>query len=470
MNNHLGEIVGKLKSPRLFVLGDLILDRYVWGSVQRISPEAPVQILNVDREEYRPGGAANVVSNLVSLGATVRCGGVVGRDAGGEELLRLLRERNADVSAVLRDRSKPTSMKTRMIAHNQQMLRVDHERTGPIGSATQQRLLTAALRASRKADLVIVSDYDKGTLPRELCEKFLCRAKCPVLVGLKGRDYRKYAGATGASLNRNEVLALSRLDDVDHGAPKILKELSLEFLIVTLGEKGMCVYSRGGRPITLPAVARQVYDVTGAGDTSFAAFGMAYASGLTLEECATLSTAAAGLAVGKVGTATVTRDEIMEVTGYGDGHRKIITLPALLEKLRAGRAEGKQIAFTNGCFDLLHAGHVSVLEFARSKGDLLVVGLNSDRSVRRLKGPTRPIVPQEERARLLAAFEVVDYIVVFDQDTPADLLRRLKPDVLVKGEDYRGKQVVGHEHTGRILLAPLVKGISSSEIIRRIRL
>lgn len=463
MNTRLIEIVGRLKAPRIFVLGDLILDKYVWGSVSRISPEAPVPVVNVKGEEFRPGGASNVVTNLAALGARVSCGGIVGKDEEGAELLKLLRARG-DVSAVLRDAAKPTPLKTRMLAHHQQMLRVDQERVEPIPAATQAKLLAAALRQAARSDLAIISDYSKGTLPPELCQKFIRRAGCPVLVGLKSHDHRKYAKATGASLNRSELRALTLEDDVDRGARKLMKELSLRFLVVTLGEKGMRVISRDEPPITLPAVARQVFDVTGAGDTALAAFGVALASGLTLEECAILSNAAAGIVVAKIGTETVTREELI-----ADGHRKILPLPALLKALQGERQRGRRVVFTNGCFDLVHAGHASSLEFARSKGDVLVVGLNSDKSVRGLKGAGRPLVPQGERARLLAAFEAVDYVVVFDQATPAELVKRIRPDVLVKGDDYRGKEVVGSDHAGRVELAPLVKGISTSEIIRRVR-
>ena len=469
MKDRLIDLLDRLRKPRIFVLGDLILDRYVWGSVARVSPEAPVQILNVQREEYRPGGASNVVNNLAALGARVSAGGVIGRDAGGTELRRLLRAARADVGAVVIDPRKPTSVKTRMIAHNQQMLRVDQEETEPVSGDVERRLLAAALRATANADLAIVSDYNKGTLPHALCERFVRGAKCPVLVGLKSRDYRKYARATGASLNRSELLTISREDDVDRGARRIIRELDLQFLVVTLGEKGMRVYPRKGDPVSLPAVARQVYDVTGAGDTALAAFGVAYASGLPLDECILLSNAASGVVVAKVGTETVTRDELRAQAAHGDGHRKILRLPALLKALAAERARGRKVVFTNGCFDLVHAGHVQTLEFARSKGDLLVVGLNTDRSVRVLKGDGRPILPQGDRARILAALEAVDYVVLFDEDTPARLVRSVRPDVLVKGEDYRGKAVVGRDHAGRVELVPLVRGVSTSEIIRRIR-
>ena len=239
MTNRLLTLVGKLRAPRVFVLGDLILDRYVWGSVHRVSPEAPVQILKVEREEFRPGGAANVVWNLSALGARASCGGVVGSDTDGRELKALLRARKANPSAVVVDPHRPTTVKTRMIAHNQQMLRVDSERAEPIAAAIQARLLASARRACRTADLAIVSDYNKGTLPEGLCQKFIRQAGCPVLVGLKGKDYRKYANATGASLNRSELQTISRQDDVDRGARKILRELKLRFLTVTLGERGM---------------------------------------------------------------------------------------------------------------------------------------------------------------------------------------------------------------------------------------
>lgn len=468
MNTRLVEIVGRLKRPRVFVLGDLILDKYVWGSVSRISPEAPVPVVKMQREEYRPGGASNVVTNLSALGAAVACGGVVGRDESGSILLRLLKAKSR-TAAVVRDAGKPTSLKIRMMAHHQQMLRVDQEQSHPIPAPVQARLLAAALREAATSDLAIISDYSKGTLPPELCQKFIRRAGCPVLVGLKGHDHRKYAKATGASLNRSELRALTLEDDVDRGARKLMKELALKFLVVTLGEKGMRVYSRDAETIVLPTVARQVFDVTGAGDTALAAFGVGLASKLSLEECAILSTSAAGIVVGKVGTETATREELVLSASHGEDHRKIVTLPALLKALEGERAKGRKIVFTNGCFDLVHAGHAASLQFARSKGDVLVVGLNSDRSTRGLKGEGRPVVPQGDRARLLAAFEAVDYVCVFDQPTPAELVKRVKPDVLVKGEDYKGKDVVGSRDAGRVELAPLVKGISTSEIIRRIR-
>ncbi len=469
MRSRLPELVARLGSPRVFVLGDLILDRYVWGSVDRISPEAPIQILNVEREELRAGGAANVARNLASLGARVRCGGITGHDGPAAALARLLRASKIDPSAMVRAPGRPTAVKTRMIAHNQQVLRADRERTDPIGPRVARRLLGVARRAAARADLVIISDYDKGTLPPALCEAFVKRVRCPVLVGLKSRDYRKYAGATGAALNRKELLSISGETDVDRGARRIMRELALQWLVVTLGDRGLTVYARGAAPTTVPASARQIYDITGAGDTVLAALGLGYASGLSLPECALLADAAARVVVGKVGTATVTRDELRALSASGEDHGGLLSLPKLLGVLRQERASGRQIAFTNGCFDLIHAGHVAMLQFARSRGDVLVVGLNSDRSVRALKGRGRPIVSQSHRARLLTALQAVDYVVLFDEATPARLIGRIKPDVLVKGEDYRPQAVVGRGDAGRLELAPLVKGVSTSRLIERIR-
>ncbi len=309
---------------------------------------------------------------------------------------------------------------------------------------------------------------------RSLIEAFRRKGK-PVVVGLKSLDIAKYARATGAALNRTELALVSGVDDVAAGARKLVKRLGLQFLVVTLGERGMQVYGPRGPAITLGAVARQVYDVTGAGDTVLAAFGVAFACGLPLESCALLANAAAGIVVAKVGTATVTREELIDHATQDEGPQrsKVLQTPALLRALAEERRRGRRIVFTNGCFDLLHVGHLNTLRFARSKGDVVVVGLNTDRSVRALKGPPRPILDGEERAALLAALECVDYVTFFDESTPDRLIRRLRPDVLVKGEDYAGKKVAGREfvasYGGRVELAPLVRGLSTTDILSRIR-
>jgi len=478
MPSRLAEAVRRLRSPRVLVVGDLILDRYVWGDVNRISPEAPVQILDASREELRLGGAANVAHNVAVLGARASCAGVVGRDAPGTGLLELIRSLGVGAAGIVRDDSRPTTVKTRLLAHNQQMLRIDHERRQSIAPSVEKALARAVSKAAASADLALISDYNKGTMTPRVCrsliDAFRRRGK-PVLVGLKSRDIAKYARATGASLNRSELALVSGVDSVAAGAKKIVRRLGLEFLMVTLGDKGMHVYGRSGAPVTLDAVARQVYDVTGAGDTVLAAFGTAYACGLPLEECALMANAAASIVVGKVGTATVTREELLDHASPGDeaGRRKVLDPPALRRALDGERKRGRRIVFTNGVFDLLHAGHLSLLRFARSRGDVVVVGLNTDRSVRALKGPSRPIQDAAERAGMLAALECVDYVTLFDEETPERLIRQVRPDVLVKDEDYAGKKVAGRDFVtstgGRVEFAPRVRGYSTTDLVARIR-
>lgn len=460
-------LIRSLRAPRALVVGDLLLDRYVWGRVNRVSPEAPIQILNVDREELRPGGAGNVARNMAALGAKAVCAGVAGRDKEGDALVKLLRRHGVRPS-VVRAAEKPTAVKTRMIAHAQQMLRIDRERVDPVSGDVERRLVRAV--AASDFDIAVVSDYNKGTLTKPVCAALLRRGK-PVLVGLKSTDFEKYAGATGAMLNRAELEALTRQKEVAAGARRLIAKMKLQFVVVTLGEKGLQVVDRRGRSAHLPTAARSVYDVTGAGDTCLAAFAVALASGLGLDDCAAVANAAAGVVVGKVGTEQVDRDELARFVMHDELHpqRKIVGPRELAEIVRVERARGRTIVFTNGCFDVLHAGHVSLLQFAKTRGDVLVVGLNSDRSVRGLKGPGRPVLREADRARILAALEAVDYVCLFDSPTPADLVRRVKPDVLVKGEDWKGKTVVGARHAGRVEFAPLVAGLSTTNLIRKMR-
>jgi D-beta-D-heptose 7-phosphate kinase/D-beta-D-heptose 1-phosphate adenosyltransferase len=466
----IGRALSTLESlgrPRVLVVGDAILDRYVWGRVSRISPEAPIQVLDASAEEARAGGGANVARNLASLGARASFAGAVGRDAEGRLLLRALRRDGVSPSAVVVDPRRPTSTKTRMMAHRHQLLRLDRERRDPLEPAVE-RALAARIRAAR-ADLIVVSDYHKGTMTPAVCAALLSK-KIPVIVGLKSAETAKYRGATGASLNRAELRAVTRRDDLDAGARRLMRALDLRFLVVTLGERGLALYAAGERPVRLPTEARQVFDVAGAGDTLLAAFALAYGSGLPLRECARVGNLAAGIVVGKVGVEVTTRREMAEhlLAGGRRAASKVVSERALLRALAAERARGRRIVFTNGCFDLLHAGHVALAEFARAQGDLLVVALNTDRSVRGLKGPSRPIVPQADRARVVAALEAVDYVCFFDEPTPARLAKLVRPDVLVKGEDYAGRRVAGADHSARVELAPLLPGSSTSALIRRV--
>lgn len=470
-------LVESLRAPRIFVLGDLMLDRYVWGAVERISPEAPIQVLNAEHEEVRPGGAANVARNLAALGARVACAGTIGDDGAGAQLTRLLRDRGADVSGVLTARGRPTAVKTRMIARNQQVLRVDHESTDEIDERTQNRLLRAIARAAADCDAAVVSDYHKGTVTAKLAGALIRefrRRRKPVLVGMKTPDVDKYRRATAVMLNRQELAQYTGLRGEEKAARALAERLGLKFLVGTLGERGLLVLGERGRLTRMPTLARAVYDVTGAGDSCLAAFAVAYCSELPLEDCAAVANAAAGLVVGKVGTEEVRREELVRYLRQAAAHveHKIVGLEELRAALRQERRFGRRVVFTNGCFDVLHPGHVSLLQFAGAQGDVLVVAVNTDRSVRGLKGSGRPIFAEQDRATLLAALEAVDYVVLFDEPTPELLIEDVSPDVLVKGEDYRGKAIVGaafvKKRGGRVALAPVLKGYSTSDIVRKL--
>lgn len=465
----IADIVKGLKRSRVFVVGDVLLDQYVFGNVHRISPEAPVPVLHVAREEYRLGGAANVAWNLSSLGARVSCCGAVGKDSNGAALKKLLRAAHVKTEHIVTDTQKPTGTKTRIIAHHQQMLRVDKEHATSLNASAERALLLAVRRAVKKTDIIVVSDYQKGTLSKAVC-RALIRAGIPTLVGLKGGDVAPYRGATGASLNHAELLALTREKKTERAAHAMLRRLQLQFLIVTLGEKGLLVFPKGEKVICLSTVAREVYDVTGAGDTVLAAFALCVASHVPYVECARIANIAAGIVVGKIGTAVATRQDIIRhIQSEESLHaRKVVNERELLRLVKKMREHGKKIVFTNGCFDIVHAGHTKLLQFAKAQGDVLVVGLNSDNSVRRLKGERRPIMEHNERAHVLAALEAVDYITFFDSDTPLSLIKKIRPDVLVKGEDWKGKRVVGRAFTGRVALVPIVAGKSTTSIIERI--
>ncbi len=483
-HGHLQRILASAGDPRVVVMGDVILDRYVMGDVQRVSPEAPIPVLRVRQDEdLRLGGAANVALNLSALGARTTLLGVVGRDTAGSATRRLLKRSRIDAGGLIVESGRPTTEKTRMIAHNQQMLRVDREVAAPVRAETVAALLRAFRARLGRTDLVVVSDYLKGALPPVFLHEVIAlarRARVPVLVDPKGRDYSRYRGATAITPNQGEAELASGIEIRDdaglrRAANRLLRTLGLEFLVITRGEKGMYLRDAAGRSLAVEAKARDVYDVTGAGDTAIAMLGLVLAAGGGREEAVRLSNVAAGIVVGRLGTATVTRTEVLAQLEEHDGGRgagKILTLRELLPLVRAHQAEKDEVVFTNGCFDLLHPGHVRSLNFARGCGDILVVGVNSDRSVRGLKGDGRPLLPERERAFLLANLQDVDYVTIFDAPTPAALIRRLQPDVLVKGDDYRGKKVVGADvvlaRGGRVEYAPLLPGYSTTRLLERL--
>ncbi|NUN48768.1 MAG: D-glycero-beta-D-manno-heptose-7-phosphate kinase [Candidatus Brocadiae bacterium] len=481
--SRLSELLRTLGKPRILVVGDLLLDRYLWGKVDRISPEAPVPVLNIVREEERAGGAANVACNLVALGASASLAGAIGPGAPGERLVGLLREAGIDTRGIVVDPGRPTPIKTRCIAQSQQMLRVDRELAAPLAKAAEKKLLRHLQQAVAKVDLVLLSDYNKGVLTDAILAAIMRAAKKhgkPVVVGPKGLSYDKYAGCTGVVPNLKELalatgLAVGTDAGVRAAASALLRDLGCGFVLVTRGDRGMSLFREGSDPFHVPSRPRQVYDVAGAGDTSVATLGLALACGAAAEDAVRLANAAGGIAVTKVGVATVSRAEIQADLEEEHSTRpeKVRTATELVPVLAAARARGETVAFTNGCFDILHAGHVRTLHFARSQGDLLVVGINSDASVRRLKGAQRPIVPERERAAVLAALQDVDHVVIFGEDTPVELMALLKPDVIVKGGDYTADKVVGAAAVkawgGRVAMAPLQKGASTTNIVEKIR-
>lgn len=470
--------------PRVLVLGDLILDRYLWGHVERISPEAPVPVVRLERETERLGGAGNVAANLAGLGLVPHLIAQIGADDDGEALRRRLAEAGIEPDHLIVSAARPTIAKTRVIGGHQQMLRIDREQPGALPDAERACLHAAATAALARDDLaaVILSDYAKGVLDAVLCQAVIGKARArglPVLVDPKGRDWERYRGATSLTPNKKELAELSGAPLNDSAAlldagERLRAALGLDFLTLTRGEEGISLILADDMQ-HLPAQAREVFDVSGAGDTVIATLTAGLVGGLAPREAAELANLAAGIVVAQVGTVPIERGALLhalEVEEAIEQADKIVDRDTLQRRIAAWRAHGETIVFTNGCFDLLHAGHVTYLEAARRLGDKLIVGLNTDRSVRALKGPQRPVIDEHDRARVLAALAAVDAVILFDEDTPLSLITALRPDVLVKGSDYREDQVVGAAEVkswgGRVALVPLVPGRSTSGIVARI--
>jgi D-beta-D-heptose 7-phosphate kinase/D-beta-D-heptose 1-phosphate adenosyltransferase len=464
------------------VIGDLMLDRYLWGKVERVSPEAPVPVVLLDKENCRPGGAANVAANIAGLGLPCRLLGCVGKDEDGRQLIESVAQTGVATQAIVSLPRRPTITKTRIVGGHQQMLRVDREADGPFDLEERQLLEQAIAKAMADAPAVIVlSDYAKGVLHPDICQLVIGLARkagIPVLVDPKGRDYGKYRGATALTPNRRETSeACGGIRDIDallDAADKLRQELGLDFLAVTRSEEGISLIEDGQR-LQIPAMVKQVFDVSGAGDTVIATLAAGLVAGLSHYDALHLANLAAGIVVGKVGTVAITAEELLgelateEVREQAD---KVCDLGRLLARVARWKAAGQTVVFTNGCFDLLHSGHVTYLEQARKLGHRLIVGLNTDRSVSALKGPSRPVIHEADRARVLAALEAVDAVVLFDEDTPLQLIAAIKPSVLVKGSDYAENEVVGGAEVkswgGRVALVEIVPGRSTSGIIGKL--
>ena len=469
---------------RVVVVGDLMLDRYLWGDVERISPEAPVPVVRVTRSSERLGGSANVAANLVGLGVDVVIAGHVGADADALRIEELLGEVGIK-SALTRSHDRATITKTRVLGGHQQMLRLDREDTSFLTDVANQALLNSVVELLNKwqPGVLILSDYAKGTLSLSVCQGLIEAASqlhIPVLVDPKGHDYAKYRGATALTPNQKEAAEAchcggSDVDAILVGAETLRRELALKFLAVTRGGHGIALIE-SDRVTHLAATAKQVFDVSGAGDTVIATLAAGLLAGLSPEDSCRLANLAAGIVVGKVGTAPVHRDELLLEIEWQNARSqtdKVCDEDTLMRRVAYWRDRGEKIVFTNGCFDLIHAGHVAYLEEARAQGDRLVLGLNTDRSVQALKGASRPIVREQDRARVLAGLESIDAVVLFDEDTPERLICRLLPDVLVKGGDYTPDDVAGGECVrsagGVIQIIEFLEGRSTSKLIDKVR-
>jgi len=470
------------RPPRVLLVGDMMLDRYQHGQCERISPEAPVVVLAAAREELLLGGCGNVATNLAALGAHVTCVAVTGRDESAARVRELLEKGGLSGDGLVEDASRPTSRKTRVVSGSQQLLRIDEERVGPLEAGIERAVLARIDAALPQVDIVVVSDYGKGVLTAAVLDR-VCRGKegVRVLVDPKGRDYAKYKGAHVLTPNKLEAetatgIALDGPDAIRRAALELCRIAGLHAAVITLGSRGMyCCLADGSREWSVPAVARAVFDVTGAGDTALAVMAFALAAGSGLEEAMRLATVAAGIVVERFGVAAVTPAEIeralTEASGASNG--KVVERSELLERVALERRAGRRIVFTNGVFDVLHVGHLEYLQEARAQGDLLVVGVNGDDSVRRLgKGPGRPVNRAEDRAALLAGLECVSLVTVFTDDTPLELIRAVSPDVLVKGADWKDKGVVGADwveaHGGRVVLAKVREGYSTTATLHKL--
>lgn len=478
----LEELLAGLQQPRVLIVGDVIMDRYVMGDVSRISPEAPIPVLGARTAELRLGGAGNVAANLRAMGAEVSVVGVVGNDGLGRAMREEFEKEGVECEGLVIDPTRPTIEKTRMISGVQQMLRVDWEDTRPLDGAALEQVLAGLERALASAQAVILSDYGKGVLIPQIIERCVAVGRergLPVLVDPKGSDYSRYHGATLVTPNKKEAEEALGRRIADHSqlpaaADELIERAGLDSILITLGADGIYYRTRDGEDGRDPAQARAVFDVVGAGDTVVGHLALYLGAGLELPDAVALANLAAGIVVGRLGTNSVTREELAARLEETQRHTGKVLQPGDLDNvIETWRREGRRIVFTNGCFDILHAGHVDYLRFSASKGDRLIVGMNDDASVSRLKGPERPVNCLEDRMVVLAALEMVDGVVAFGEDTPLDLIERITPDVLVKGEDWADKGVVGREwvekHGGQVALAPLVPGRSTTNILERTR-
>ncbi|MEW6672971.1 MAG: D-glycero-beta-D-manno-heptose-7-phosphate kinase [Thermodesulfobacteriota bacterium] len=475
--------LSKFSNCNVLVIGDLIVDEYIWGEAERISPEAPVQIVTVKSEDFTLGGAGNVVNNLRSLGAGVAVLGVIGGENYGDLMLKKFEALGVDTAGVVQEKYRPTTRKTRVLAASQHVLRIDRETRRDISDQTFRQLIENLEAGIAAADIVLVSDYGKGVVTPALLARTIEIARRHgkmTLADPKGLNFEKYNGMTLLTPNLKEAALAAGIEAITSATPaeagkRLLQTLKIENLLITCGKDGMVLFEKGQPPFKIRAVARQVFDVSGAGDTVLAVLGLALAAGASFKEAAVVANAAAGIVVGKVGTATVSPKELADALNPPDdaAARKHKSLTELVDVVGGLKKQGRKIVLTNGCFDLLHAGHIRLFQASRQMGDVLVVAIDDDDSVRRLKGAGRPVLLAQERVRILSALDCIDYVTVFAAAELPRLIESLRPDILTKGSNYEAAEVFGRDlvekHGGRVALIKVAEEVSSSSIIDAIK-
>lgn len=457
-----------------------MLDEYIFGTSTRISPEAPVPVINRSEKILSPGGSANVANNLKQLGVKTFLVGSVGNDQSGKDLKELLKNEGLDLKNIIKDSRKPTTVKTRIISNGQQIARIDQEDITAISVSIQNQVLNRVSKIVRmqKPEAVIISDYNKGLITAKLCKEIIKIARKSgifISVDPKGDDFSKYSGAGLITPNKKEAESVTGLSiSSEKDVKAVLKKLKLisktKSSIITMGKEGASYLNDSNRFKKVPAQKVNVYDVTGAGDTFISVFTLSYIISGSWDDSAYLANLASSLVVSTVGTTYTTGDELLKATSYNDGSGKIMKLPDLIKIINASRKNGDKIIFTNGCFDLLHSGHIKIIKESKKLGDILIVAINSDSSVKKLKGPERPVVKAAERAQLLALLDEVDYVIIFNELTPLKVIKQLKPHTITKGGDYRESEIVGSDFVknlgGSVVTIPLLKNHSTSKLIK----
>jgi D-beta-D-heptose 7-phosphate kinase/D-beta-D-heptose 1-phosphate adenosyltransferase len=467
----------KNSKAKIVVIGDLMIDHYLFGKCNRISPEAPVQVVDLEDETSVLGGAGNVINNLLAFGCDVEVISVVGDDLVASELKDMLLDSNVNIDKLVTQKNRKTSKKSRVISVNQQIMRFDKESKDDISKDSQNQILKSLEKIIHDIDIVLLSDYGKGVLTNCLTKDIIAisnKNNKRVLVDPKGSDYSKYKDAYLLTPNKKEAqIATNNIIKDEKSLLSSIKQLkddlNLDYSLITLSEDGIAIFNN--KLNTIPTKAKEVYDVTGAGDTVLASIGFCLANGFDIYKSCEFANYAAGVVVGKIGSATTTLDEVEEYISSlhkssSDTFIKSFEEIEIISKRL--KSQNKKVVFTNGCFDILHVGHVKYLQEAKSFGDVLILGLNSDASVKRLKGEKRPINIQADRAYILASLEVVDYVVIFDEDTPYELIKLVQPHTLVKGGDYKGKDVVGSDIADELKLVDFVDGRSTTKTIKKI--